>query len=81
MAVAGVAGCRNLLCSRLEGEGKGLEVRLPPPPGASERRSVCARSGSIVRQLPPLTPPLTASEDAEQRGFKFEDILNTPSKS
>lgn len=76
MAVA--CGCRGLLCPRTEGEGWDLGVRLPPPPGASERRSVRACSDSIVWQLPPSTLPSLPPRMQSRGALNLKTSLNTP---
>lgn len=57
--------------------GSGYPLHQKPVKGEVCVHALVLLSGSCRR----APPPLSASEDAEQRGFKFKDVLNTPSES
>lgn len=76
----GVAGCIDLLCPSLEGEGWYLWGQVTPfHKDTVKGEEVCVHA--VVALCGSCRPPLPASEDAKLRGFKCKDILSTPSPS
>lgn len=73
----GVAGCIDLLCPSLEGEGWYLWGQVTPfHKDTVKGEEVCVHA--VVALCGSCRPPLPASEDAKLRGFKCKDILSTP---